>query len=55
MLLLTCSQAASNVQKRIEFIKAELKRADARVAEVAPLAANALLPYCLHLSFFTFF
>ena len=27
-------QATSNVQKRIEFIKAELKRADARVTEV---------------------
>ena len=27
-------QASSNVQKRIEFIKAELKRADARVTEV---------------------
>jgi hypothetical protein len=44
MKLLTCNQAASNVQKRIEFIKAELKRADARVAEVAP-STNALLPF----------
>lgn len=28
------AEASSNVQKRIEFIKAELKRADARVAEL---------------------
>ena len=36
-------QATSNVQKRIEFIKAELKRADARVTEVTRLLSACFL------------
>jgi hypothetical protein len=36
-LLIKLRQASSNVQKRIEFIKAELKRADGRVAEASHL------------------